>query len=144
MGWERANWFAPAGVAPETVYSFGRQNWFPYAAAEHRAAREAVAVFDQTSFGKLLLQGRDAEAVLQRLCANDVAVPPGRIVYTGMLNERGGYESDLTVARIAEDCYQIVTGAAQITRDAQWIRSHIGAGERATLTDVTGAWAVLG
>ena len=144
MGWERANWFAPVGVAPEPVYSFGRQNWFPYAAAEHRATREAVAVFDQTSFGKLSLQGRDAEAVLQRLCTNDVAVPPGRIVYTGMLNERGGYESDLTVARLSDDCYQIVTGAAQITRDAHWIRRHIGDGERATLTDVSGAWAVLG
>ncbi len=144
MGWERANWFAPPGVAPETAYSFGRQNWFPYAAAEHRAARETVALFDQTSFGKLLLQGRDAERVLQRLCVNDVAVAPGRIVYTGLLNERGGYESDLTVARLSGDCYQIITGAAQITRDAHWIRSHIGAGVRATLTDVTGAWAVLG
>ncbi len=144
MGWERANWFAPVGVAPEPVYSFGRQNWIPYAAAEHRATREAVAVFDQTSFGKMLLQGRDAEAVLQRLCTNDVAVPPGRIVYTGMLNERGGYESDLTVARLSDDGYQIITGAAQITRDAHWIRRHIGDGERATLTDVSGAWAVLG
>jgi sarcosine dehydrogenase len=144
MGWERANWFAPTGVAPETVYSFNRQNWFPHAAAEHRAVREAVALFDQTSFGKLWLQGRDAEAVLQRLCANDAAVPPGRIVYTGLLNERGGYESDLTVARLSGDCYQILTGAAQITRDAHWIRRHIQPGERATLTDVTGAWAVLG
>jgi 4-methylaminobutanoate oxidase (formaldehyde-forming) len=116
MGWERANWFAPTGVVPETVYSFNRQNWFPHVAAEHRAAREAVALFDQTSFGKLWLQGRDAEAVLQRLCTNDVAVPPGRIVYTGLLNERGGYESDLTVARLSGDCYQILTGAAQITR----------------------------
>jgi len=144
MGWERANWFAPVGVTPEPVYSFGRQNWFPYAAAEHRAAREAVAVFDQTSFGKLSLQGRDAEAVLQRLCTNDVAVPPGRIVYTGMLNERGGYESDLTVARLDAESYQIITGAAQITRDAHWIRRHVREGERVTLTDVSGAWAVLG
>ena len=144
MGWERANWFAPMGVKAETEYSFGRQNWFPYASAEHRAAREAVALFDQTSFGKLLLQGPDAEIVLQRLCTNDVAVPPGRIVYTGLLNARGGYESDLTVARLSADCYQIITGAAQITRDAHWIRRHIDPGERATLTDVTGAWAVLG
>src|SRR4029434_5148906 len=98
MGWERANWFAPAGVAPESVYSFGRQNWFPHGAAEHRCTRHAVALFDQTSCGKLLLEGRDAEAVLQRLCANDVAVPPGRIVYTGVLNERGGYERALTGA----------------------------------------------
>ena len=144
MGWERANWFAPEGVPLETVYSFGRQNWFPYAAAEHRACREAVAVFDQTSFSKFRLEGSDAEATLQRLCANDVAVEPGRIVYTGMLNERGGFESDLTVTRLGGDAYLIVTGSAQTTRDADWIRRHIPDGARATLTDVTGAYAVLG
>jgi glycine cleavage system aminomethyltransferase T/glycine/D-amino acid oxidase-like deaminating enzyme len=144
MGWERANWFAPEGVAPEAVYSFGRQNWFPYAAAEHRAAREAVAVFDQTSFAKLRLEGSDAEAVLQRLCANDVAVPPGRLVYTAMLNDRGGFESDLTVTRLAGDAYLIVTGSAQGTRDLDWIRRHLPVGVRVTITDVTGASAVLG
>jgi sarcosine dehydrogenase len=144
MGWERANWFAPDGVAPETVYSFGRQNWFPYAAAEHRACREAVAVFDQTSFSKFRLEGPDAEVALQRLCANDVAVAPGRVVYTGMLNERGGFESDLTVTRLDGDAYLIVTGSAQTTRDADWIRRHIPDGARTTLTDLTGAYAVLG
>jgi len=144
MGWERANWFAPEGVAPETIYSFGRQNWFPYAAAEHRACREAVAVFDQSSFSKFRLDGPDAEACLQRLCANDVAVAPGRVVYTGMLNERGGFESDLTVTQLGGDAYLIVTGSAQTTRDAHWIRRHIPDGARATLTDVTGAYAVLG
>ena len=144
MGWERANWFAPEGVEPEAVYSFGRQNWFPYAAAEHRAAREAVAVFDQTSFAKLKLEGADAEAVLQRLCANDVDVPPGRVVYTAMLNDRGGFESDLTVTRLAADAYLIVTGSAQGTRDLDWIRRHLPAGARATVTEVTGAYAVLG
>ncbi|MBF8288059.1 MAG: FAD dependent oxidoreductase, partial [Candidatus Rokubacteria bacterium] len=144
MGWERANWFAPDGVAPETVYSFGRQNWFPYAAAEHRACREAVAVFDQSSFSKFRLEGPDAEVLLQRLCANDVAVAPGRMVYTGMLNERGGFESDLTVTRLGADAYLIVTGSAQTTRDAHWIRRHIPDGARAALTDVTGAYAVLG
>jgi 4-methylaminobutanoate oxidase (formaldehyde-forming) len=143
MGWERANWFATDGGRPETVYSFVRQNWMPAAAAEHRAAREAVAVFDQTSFSKFVVEGRDAEAVLQRLCANDVAVAPGRIVYTGMLNDRGGYESDLTVTRLAADRFFIVTGTAQATRDADWIRRHVGAGERALLTDVTSAYAVL-
>jgi 4-methylaminobutanoate oxidase (formaldehyde-forming) len=144
MGWERANWFAPEGVEPEAVYSFGRQNWFPYAAAEHRAAREAMAVFDQTSFAKLRLEGADAEAVLQRLCANDVAVPAGRVVYTAMLNERGGFESDLTVTRLAADAYLVVTGSAQGTRDLDWIRRHLPAGARATVTEVTGAYAVLG
>ncbi len=143
MGWERANWFATDGARPETVYSFGSQNWMPYAAAEHRAAREAVAVFDQTSFAKLLLEGPDAEAVLQRLCANDVAVPPGKVVYTGMLSERGGYESDLTVTRLAADAYFIVTGTAQATRDADWIRRHIPEEARARLADVTSSHAVL-
>jgi 4-methylaminobutanoate oxidase (formaldehyde-forming) len=144
MGWERANWFAPAGVAPETEYSFGRQNWFPYVAGEHHACREAVAIFDQTSFSKFRLEGPDAEALLQRLCANDVAVAPGRMAYTGMLNERGGFESDLTVTRLSPEAYLIVTGAAQTTRDFHWIRCHIPDGARATLTDVTGAYAVLG
>jgi len=144
MGWERANWFAPEGVAPETRYSFGRQNWFPYAAAEHRAAREAVAVFDQTSFAKLRLEGPDAEAVLQRLCANDVAVAPGRVVYTAMLNEQGGFESDLTVTRLSEEAYLIVTGSGQGTRDLDWIRRHLPGAARAAVTDVTGAFAVLG
>jgi 4-methylaminobutanoate oxidase (formaldehyde-forming) len=144
MGWERPNWFAPEGVAPETEYSFGRQNWFPYAAAEHRAAREAVAVFDQTSFAKLRVEGVDAEALLQRLCANDVAVPPGQIVYTAMLNERGRFESDLTVTRLSEEAYLVVTGSGQGTRDLDWIRRHRPPGARVTVTDVTGAYAVIG
>jgi heterotetrameric sarcosine oxidase gamma subunit len=144
MGWERPNWFAPHGVKPETIYSFGRQNWFPHAAAEHQACREAVARFDQTSFSKFLLQGPDAESVLQRLCANDVAVPPGRIVYTAMLNERGGFESDLTVTRLGADAFLVVTGAAQTTRDAHWIRCHTPEEARATLTDVGSAYAVIG
>jgi 4-methylaminobutanoate oxidase (formaldehyde-forming) len=144
MGWERANWFAPSGVTPETQYSFGRQNWFPHAAAEHRATREGVAVFDQTSFSKFLLEGRDAEPVLQRLCANDVAVRPGKLVYTGMLNDRGGYETDLTVTRLREDAYFIVTGSSQTTRDLHWIGRHISEGAHAHLVDVTGAWVVLG
>ena len=143
FGWERANWFAPEGMAPVPEYSYGRQNWFSVVAAEHRAAREAVVVFDQTSFAKFLLQGRDAEAALQRLCANDVAVAPGRIVYTQMLNQRGGIESDLTVTRLDAESYLIVTGAGQATRDADWIRRHIAADAHALLTDVTGAWAVL-
>ncbi|HYB40831.1 MAG TPA: FAD-dependent oxidoreductase, partial [Candidatus Methylomirabilis sp.] len=144
MGWERANWFAADGGRRETVYSFTEQNWLPYSGAEHRAAREAVAVFDQTSFSKFLVEGADAEAVLQRLCANDVGGPPGKVVYTGMLNERGGYESDLTVTRLAADSYFVVTGTAQATRDADWIRRHVAAGARVALTDVTSAYTMLG
>jgi heterotetrameric sarcosine oxidase gamma subunit len=142
-GWERANWFAPPGVKAEYVYTYGRQNWFPYAAAEHRAVREAVGLFDQSSLAKFLLQGPDAAATLQRLCANDVDVPARRIVYTQMLNRRGGIECDLTVARLAEDVYLVVTIAAVAVHDADWIRRGL-ADARVTLTDVTSAFTVLG
>ena len=142
-GWERANWFATAGVEPRYVYTYGRQNWVPCAAAEHRAVREAVGLFDQSSLAKFLVQGPDAAAVLQRLCANDVDVAPGRIVYTQMLNARGGIECDLTVTRVADDAYLVVTIAAAATHDADWIRRGLG-DARVTLTDVTSAFAVLG
>ena len=144
MGWERANWFATGGAPATMEYSWGRGTWFDRAAEEHRAAREAVAVFDQTSFSKFLLHGGDAEDVVQRLCANDMAVEPGRVVYTGLLNERGGYESDLTVTRLSGDAYFIVSGSAQTTRDLDWIRRTIPPGARASLTDVTSAYAVFG
>src|SRR5436190_5565941 len=93
MGWERANVFAPPGQRPRIGYAWGKPDWLPWSAAEQRAARHAVAVFDQTSFSKFLLAGRDAEAVLQWLCTADVAVRSGRTVYTGMLNARGTYEA---------------------------------------------------
>ena len=143
MGWERANWFAGPGEEPAYRYSWGRQNWFDRSAAEHRAVREAVGLFDQSSFTKLRLEGPDAAAVLGRLCAGEVDVPPGRIVYTQMLNPRGGIECDLTVTRLAEDAYLIVTGAAVATHDTAWIRGHLGEA-RAVLTDVTAGNAVLG
>ena len=118
MGWERANWYAAPGMEPVYRYSYGRQNWFACAADEHRAVREAVGLFDQSSFAKLRLEGPDAAAALQRLCANDVDVPVGRIVYTQMLNRRGGIECDLTVTRLDDDAYLVVTAAAAATHDA--------------------------
>src|SRR5690348_3850266 len=142
-GWERANWFAPAGVKPEYRYSYGRQNWFAHSAAEHKAVREAVGLFDQSSFAKYVLQGIDAERILNRVCANDVAVPPGRVVYTQWLNERGGIEADLTVTREAGDRYLIVTSAASQTRDFAWLKRHIAEDVRAGVVDVTSAYAVL-
>jgi 4-methylaminobutanoate oxidase (formaldehyde-forming) len=93
MGWERPNWFALTEAERHTAYSFGRQNWFPHVGEEHRACREGVALFDMTSFAKFLMQGRDAEPVLQHLCANNVAVPVGRTVYTPLLNRRGCFEA---------------------------------------------------
>ena len=143
-GWERPNWFARDGLKPTMEYSFNRQNWFFNHATEHRAAREGVAVFDQTGFGKLVVQGRDAMTVLQRLCGNNVDVPVGKVVYTGMFNERGGFESDLTVVRIATDEFYLITGTAQPVRDADWIRRHIHPNEHVSVVDVTNSFGVLG
>jgi 4-methylaminobutanoate oxidase (formaldehyde-forming) len=142
LNWERANYFLPKG-ATEPKPTFGRPGWLPYVLDEQRACRERVAVFDQTSFGKFVLKGRDAAAVLSRLCANDVDVAPGRIVYTAMLNARGGFESDLTVIRTGGDEFFIVTGSSQATRDFAWIERHIDASERASLVDATSAYSVV-
>jgi 4-methylaminobutanoate oxidase (formaldehyde-forming) len=142
-GWERANWFAPEGVQPKYRYSYGRQNWFEHSAAEHRAVRETVGLFDLSSFGKFLLQGDDAEAVLNRVSTNDVAVAPGQVVYTQWLNERGGIEADLTVTRLEKDQYLIVTAAASQGRDFYWLRDRIPPDCHAVLTDVTSGWSVL-
>jgi len=142
-GWERPNWYAPPGVEPRYEYSYGRQNWFAHSAEEHRAVREGVGLLDQTSFGKFLVQGRDAEAVLQQLCANDVGGPAGRVVYTQWLNERGGIEADLTVTRLSETEFLVVTAAATQARDLSTLRRAIPADSRAAVTDVTSAWATL-
>ena len=143
-GWERPLWYASGAAAPVPHYSYGRQNWFPLVAEEVRAVRERVALFDQSPFAKFAVQGPDAEAVLQRICANDVAVPPGRIVYTQWLNPRGGIEADLTIARIAEDLYWAVTGAAVARRDWGWLTGQVPDGARCTVTDISSGWAVLG
>ncbi|MBU3739581.1 MAG: FAD-dependent oxidoreductase, partial [Rhodoferax sp.] len=143
-GWERPNWYAPAGVTPEYRYSYGRQNWFEHSAAEHLAVREHVGLFDQSSFAKFTLEGPDAESVLNRICSNQVAVPIGRIVYTQWLNERGGIEADLTVTREAQDRYLIVTAAATQTRDFAWLQRQIPAGSRAHASDISSSMAVLG
>ena len=143
-GWERANWYAPAGMEPRYEYSFGRQNWFAASAEEHRAVRERVGIFDQSSFGKILVQGRDAQAVLNRLCVADVAVEPGRIVYTQWLNDQGGIEADLTVTRIGAEEYLVVTAGATLRRDLHWLRGHIPDGAHCFAIDVSNAYAVLG
>jgi len=144
MGWERANFFAAPGEPRMIDYSFSRQNWFERVGKEHRAAREAVALFDMSSFAKFMVQGSGAEAALQYLCANDVAVPVGQTVYTPLLNGRGGFESDVTIARLAQDRYLLVTGTAQATRDAHWIMRNCPSASCVTVTDVASAFAVLG
>ncbi len=142
-GWERANWFAPEGVTAEYQYSYGRQNWFEYSAAEHHTVRNGVGLFDQSSFSKYRLEGPDAERVLNNICANDVAVPVGKIVYTQWLNDNGGIEADLTVTREAADRYLIVTAAATQVRDLHWLKNHIGPNDRAVAMDITSGSAVF-
>jgi 4-methylaminobutanoate oxidase (formaldehyde-forming) len=143
LGWERPNWFAPEGAEPRDVYSYGRQNWFDAVGEEHRAVRERVGLFDQTSFAKFLVVGRDAEAALSWIAANDVAKPVGSLVYTQMLNQRGGIECDLTVSRLAEDSYYVVTGTGFATHDFAWIKANIRDGLDARIIDTTSAFAVL-
>ncbi|MEE2776642.1 MAG: FAD-dependent oxidoreductase, partial [Acidobacteriota bacterium] len=142
-GWERPNWYGEASTRPAYAYTYGRQNWFEHSAIEHRAVREAVGLFDQTSFSKLLVQGRDAARLLNHICANEVDVENGRVVYTQWLNARGGVEADLTVNRLADDRYLVVAYAATQRRDLAWLRRHTPPDAVATVTDVTSAYAVL-
>jgi glycine cleavage system aminomethyltransferase T/glycine/D-amino acid oxidase-like deaminating enzyme len=142
-GWERADWFAPDGVAPVHEYSWGRANWFPHQEKEHLAVREGVGLYDLTSMGKYLVQGRDAEAVLQKLCTNDVAVAPGKVVYTPMCNERGGFETDITVTRLDWESFFLVTAAGTAVRDFDYIKRRIPEGAVCTIGDVTHGYAML-
>ncbi len=143
FGWERPNWFAPQGVEAKYDYSYARQNWFEHSAAEHRAVRDNVGLFDQSSFAKFRLEGRDAARELNRVCANDIDVRVGRLVYTQWLNDKGGIEADLTVTRIAEDCFLIVTAAETEVRDFHWLKSHLAAGANCLLTNVSSAMNVI-
>ncbi|MGQ3213082.1 GcvT family protein [Shinella sp.] len=143
LGWERPNWFAPDGMEPKDVYSMGRQNWFSAVGEEHRHVREAVGIFDQSSFAKYEMTGPDALKALDWICANDVGKPAGRLTYTQLLNSRGGIEADLTVARLSEDKFYIVTGTGFRTHDLGWIEDHIPAGLEVTLRDVTEEFGTL-
>jgi 4-methylaminobutanoate oxidase (formaldehyde-forming) len=143
LGWERPNWFAPPGTEPQDLYSMGRQNWFDAVGEEHRAVREAVGLFDQSSFAKFELRGSGAAAAMDAICANHVSKPAGRLTYTQLLNSRGGIECDLTVARLADDHFYIVTGTGFRTHDGTWIRDHLPDGGEATLTDVTEDFGTL-
>src|SRR6478672_6732353 len=144
MGWERANFFAPDGAEPTIEYGWGKPNWLPWSAAEQTNTRMNVTVFDQTSFSKFLLVGPDAEAALQWLCTADVGVEIGRSVYTGMLNERGTYESDVTVTRTGPEEFLIVSSAATTERDKDHIRRNLPDGANVALVDMTSAYTVFG
>lgn len=141
-GWERANWFAKPNQKAAYEYSWKRQNWFDNAAEEHHAVRTNVGMYDMTSFGKIRVEGRDACAFLHYICGNDVDVPVGKIVYTQFLNMRGGIEADVTVTRLGETSYIVVTPAATVQRELHWMRRHLG-DFNAVLFDATASEAVL-
>jgi sarcosine dehydrogenase len=143
MGWERPNWFAGEGEAPEDRYSFSRPNWFEAVGREHENTRERVTLFDQTSFAKFMVTGAGAEAALSWICANDIQKPPGKLTYTQLLNERGGIECDLTVGRLAEERFYIVTGTGFATHDLHWIQSNLPEGADVSVADVTDDFTVL-
>lgn len=143
-GWERPNWYAPPGTTAAYDYTFGKPDWFHHSAAEHHAVRRNVGLFDQTSFAKFRLEGLDSERVLNHVCANDIAVEPGKLVYTQWLNERGGIEADVTVTRLTVDCFLIVTAASSQIRDFFYLKNRIPENARCVLTDVTSGLAVLG
>ena len=144
MGWEIPDWYAPPGVeAKVEKYTWARQNWFEYLAAEHKACREDVILMDVTSMSKFLVQGRDSERVLNYVCANDVAVPVGKVVYTQWLNERGGMEADLTVTRLAEDKYFIVSAGDFYTHDLLWLKQRVPYDAHAVITDVTSGYTLM-
>jgi glycine cleavage system aminomethyltransferase T/glycine/D-amino acid oxidase-like deaminating enzyme len=143
MGMERPNWFAAPGEEPVTQYSFRRQNWFAHSRAEHLATRSAVAVFDQSGFAKFEIAGPDALAVLQRVCANDVDVAPGGVVYTAMLTTRGTFASDLTVLRTGPEAFMMITGTSQYVSDRAWLERHLRSRERVSIVDRSTELAVL-
>lgn len=143
LGWERPNWFAQKDEEARDIYTFERPNWHKAVAREHKAARESAVLFDQTSFAKFILKGPDAESALNWIAANRVDKPVGSIIYTQMLNDKGGIECDLTCVRIAQDEYYIVTGTGYATHDFDWIARNIPADMNAQLVDVTSSNAVL-
>ena len=142
-GWERPNWFADEGKERSYRYSYGKQNWFAASGRECDAVRNAVGIFDQTSFAKFTVEGPGALSTLNEICANDIDVEPGRAVYTQWCNERGGIEADLTVTRVDESEFFVVTAAASATRDEAWLRRR-SRGHAATITDVTTELAMFG
>ncbi len=143
LGWERPNWFARKGQAAEDQYGFGRQNWFDAVGDEHRAVRERVGLFDQSSFAKFRVYGRDVVKALSGLCANRIDKPIGSVIYSQMLNHNGGIEADLTLSRISEHEYYLVTGTGFVTHDFAWIENHLPENCDVAIEDITSSWAVL-
>jgi len=142
-GWERPNWYARPGQKPLYEYGWARQNWFENNAQEHGAVREAVGLFEQSSFAKILVQGRDAEQALNRIATADCRVAVGKVLYAQFLNERGGIEADVSITRLAIDRFMIVTAAFTATHVIAWLREHIATDCHCVVTEVSDAWCML-
>ncbi|MEZ5777208.1 MAG: FAD-dependent oxidoreductase [Paracoccaceae bacterium] len=142
LGWERPNWFAPEGMETRDIPAMERANWFEPVGTEHAQVRGSVGIFDQSSFAKYEVTGRDAMRALDHVCAGDVTRAPGRLTYTQLLNTRGGIEADLTVARLEDERFYIVTGTGFRIHDLAWITDHLPPGDVA-IRDVTEEWGVL-
>jgi 4-methylaminobutanoate oxidase (formaldehyde-forming) len=142
-GWERANWFAPDGVDPKDELTFGVPNWFEHVGNEHLTARKSVVLIDQSSFAKFKISGSKALDFLNKLAANDIKKPVGSVTYSQFCNMRGTVEADVTITRLAEDTFLIVTGTALGRRDAEWIKKHMPTDGSVLFRDVTSVFAVV-
>ncbi|NKB60681.1 MAG: FAD-dependent oxidoreductase [Gammaproteobacteria bacterium] len=140
-GWERPLYF---NCPDDPVLGFGKPSWFDQVGVEVKQAHEKVAIFDQSTFGKISVTGPDAETFLNRVCANNMRQPVGRIIYTAMLNQRGGFESDLTALRLSDESYRLYVGTSAIKRDLSWLRGHLLDGERVRIVNETEQYAVIG
>lgn len=142
-GWERPNWYAPDGADPKYEHTHGRPNWFEFAASEHNCIRKNVGFYDLTSLAKFRVSGRDAEHLLQRLCCADIAVPVGKLVNTQWLNERGGIEASLTVARMGTEEFVVATACESHVKDWAWLNRHVEEGMSVEIEDITAELAVV-
>lgn len=142
-GWEAPLWYSP-GQKPKINYKLGRQDWYPQVRDECLATRDAVALYDQSNYSRYLVQGKDACRALNWICANDVDVAPGRVVYSQWLNQRGGIEADVTVNRIAHDAFLLISAPPSQVRDVYWFRKQVPAEMNVTISDVTSAYAMFG
>ena len=143
MGWERPMWFAENDQSTENIYSHTKPNWFEATENECKAARESAIILDQTSFGKHLIKGEDSLTFLQRTCSSNIDVPIGKIIYTHMLNDRGGIETDITINRRKENEFLVISSATTQPRDLNWIKKSIKENEKVFVTDVTNNYTVL-
>jgi 4-methylaminobutanoate oxidase (formaldehyde-forming) len=142
-GWERPNWFAPKGVPQKDILGWGLPNWFKYVGKEHQTVRTKAGIIDQTSFGKIEIKGPGALPFLQGITDNQMDKPIGSVTYTQMLNDKGGIECDLSVSRMGEDHYYLVTGTAFIKHDLSWIQKHLPDDRSVTVNDVTSSKACI-